>query len=129
MPNCISNPSAVRANGQHITPALFISTSMRSNSSVASAVKRTTLARLARSTWCIDNSALGTDDRMRSAASRFIWGSRASMATCAPRAASTRADSSPKPLVVPVIMITCPDRSSPLTTSSAVDSRLNELML
>ena len=103
MPNCISNPSAVRASGTAITPALFISTSSRSTDPSTSAAALRTDPRSARSRLTVVGAGPVATAATRSRAASARSGFRQAISTVAPRRASASAEASPSPLLAPVI--------------------------
>ena len=126
-PNCISNPSTVRAQSIAITPALATMPSSPSQDSMISLVNVRTLASDARSTMRMSSRASGTVFRIIVAAACPLPRERTAMIMAAPRAARTRAVSWPSPDDAPVMRNRLPERSVPASTCSAVVSRLNRV--
>src|SRR5262249_21833163 len=119
--NWLSQPSAVRASGHAITPALSISRlrcALRSANSTANA---RTLASDISSSAITSTFGLPVDLRIFSAAPSPFATSRAVSVTRAPRSASARAVSAPRPPEAPVTIAETCERSRPATTSEAVD--------
>jgi hypothetical protein len=117
VPNCISKPSAVRASGHAMTPALLTRTSRRSMRASNSSAEVRMLSRSARSTcWKLVAPPIS------STTARPLASSRPHSTTRAPADANARADSLPSPLVAPVTAMVRPLRSRPATTSSVVVS-------
>jgi len=124
--NCISQPSGVRARGQAITPALL--TRMSSGPSQP-AVKLATDAWSARSNGATRTCLLFVVATMSSAVRSPAATLRTARVTSAPALASARAVSMPMPDAPPVTMTRRPVRSIPATTSAAVDSKENGVVM
>src|ERR1700677_3353002 len=103
VPNCSSKPSAVRASGGIITPALLISRSM---SPCQTEANRRTESRLARSS----TRTAVAPGMVAAAASPFAW-SRTARTTWAPALATAAAAVRPMPLLAPVTITVLPDIS------------------
>jgi len=108
VPIWISKPSAVFAKGQAMMPALLMSTSSRSKSARMESAKAAIDFRLVRSSSRTEMSAAGNSSRMPPDTASALFVFRAAMMTEAFFPASTRAASSPIPLVAPVITTSRP---------------------
>ncbi len=126
MANCISQPSGVRISGDAIRPALL--TRMCSGPS-QEATNDATDAWSARSSGatrtCLLPVVAVMSSAVRSPASRL----RTASVTSAPAPARARAVSMPIPDAPPVTTTRRPARSMPSTTSSAVDSAVNGVVM
>src|SRR5262245_7831858 len=119
--NCISQPSAVRASGQAITPAL-LSRRWRTECSASQPfAKARTLSGRSSASERTSRDADGCAARIEAATDSAFFVSRAVSVTAAPRAASARDVSAPSPPEGPVTIATLPARSMPSSTWSAVD--------
>lgn len=124
-PSCSSKPCVVRISGGIITPALLMSASMRGAVIACPAAART-LARSARSSGRNARSAPGWVCRMCAIAASAFDRSRHASRTRAPRAASTRDVSRPRPVLAPVTMKPLPDWSG--TSASVKPFRADMVM-
>ena len=105
---CTSYPSPVARSGNAITAALLQSTSSRSNFARIASAAALTLAKLCKSQGIASNLPPGTA-ALSSASDALERGlSRLSKSTVAPSFASSRAQTKPVPLVVPVMATTRP---------------------
>src|ERR1700722_13093770 len=123
VPNCVSNPSAVWPKGVAITPALAIATSKNCPFASSSSAHSRTFLRLARSSATSSKlpPAVAASLLTCAVAASAFFKSRAAPTTFAPRAASDRAVSTPRPAETPVTRIRLPCRFTPDRTPSVVE--------
>ena len=126
MANCISQPSGVRISGQAMTPALLMRMCSGPFQAAANVATEAWSARSSRAT----STCLLPVPRVMSAAIRSPASTlRTASVTEAPAPASARAVSTPMPDAPPVTMARRPVRSMPSTTSAAVDSAVNGVVM
>ena len=124
--NCISQPSGVRIRGEAMIPALLMSMSSGPSQAAANAATEAWSARSSRATrTCLLPVVPVMSSAVRSPASTL----RTARVTSAPAPASARAVSMPIPDAPPVTMARRPVRSMPSTTSAAVDSAVNGVVI
>ena len=109
VPKVSSKPSSERCCGTHMIPALFTNRSSASVSSPSANCR--TDARLPRSSSTTSTWAFGTSSRIWSAAAAPFCRLRQAISTVAPARASSRAVTSPSPLLAPVTTAVRPDWS------------------